>query len=574
MAYAAEGLSARDWLWSSSGTLSQTVTGLVIVLLLAPLATGQTRLFSYDGEMDGLGYGFGLAALGDIDQDGTEDYGVSAPFISPRMDVYSGRSGVRIYSLSGSSGGCFGMSQTSLGDITGDGVPDFAVGAPRESTSQASTAGTVYVYDGSDASLLLFLEGDISGGRFGLSIANAGDVDGDGINDLIVGSPWDNTIDFEQGSVDVYSGAGGALIHHIDGDTSYGWFGWDVASAGDLNGDGRSEFMAGAPRRWYGGASVTAGEVWVLDGATGGIFRTYVGNHGNDFFGTSIAWLPDVDGDGIPEHVIGQPRFTDGTFEKGRLVVYSGDSGGLMSATIGLENSRYGTSVASIGDFDGDGESDLLVGACYCQNTGPSWAGNGYATILTPSTGAVLGQVSGSSGAAFSYTVAGLEDINGDSVPDFVVGNHWDFTTGPKAGSGFVYSGKTLNLTMDEYQVSRSAGGTQQLSIDLSLGFAGEIYVVVGSLSGYAPGFTVDNIAIPINFDWYTSLSLTFANSLWFVNSIDFLDAFGDASPSLSFSANLLPLSAVGMLFDHTAVIVQGSTVVAATNHVPLTIMP
>jgi len=450
------------------------------------------------------------------------------------------------------------MCLASLGDVTGDGVPEFIVSAPREVSAKLGIVGRVYVFDGSDASTLFEFEGDITKDRFGWSVGTAGDVDGDGVNDIIVGSPWDDTFTFEHGSVDVYSGADGALIHHVDGDTTFGWFGADVASAGDLNGDGRDEFMVGAPRRWYGGGAVSAGEVWVLDGLTGAL----------------IALLPDVDGDGFPEHIIGQPRFMNGALETGRVAVYSGADGGLISSSLGIEHSRHGTSVAAMYDFNGDGQADVLAGACFCQNTGPSWSGDGYASVIDAVTGNVLGQASGASGSAFSFNVAGLDDINGDGVPDFAVGNHWDFATGPKQGSGFVFSGKDLSLSIDEHQVSRSAGGTQQLSIDVSAEFGGAIYAVIGSVSGYAPGFLIDQIRVPINFDWYTSLSLQEANNLWFVNSIDFLDANGDASASLSFVPGMLPMSATGMLFDHTAVIVQGSTVVAATNHVPLTVIP
>ncbi len=270
----------------------------------------------------------------------------------------------------------FGTGIAGLGDQNGDGVPDFAVGVPG--------ADRVDVFSGKDRTLIRSLhdpEG-LTGLQFGYAVVGIGDVNGDGVEDIAVGAPGpfgfvplpcDPTAPAcappEWGRVFVFSGATGALIRKIVPASEYFAFGYSLAALGDLNGDGVPDLAVGAPEflsnRW--------GEVYAFSGATGGqlwVFREppYPVKQAIASLGQFIAPLGDVNGDGRRDLLVAAPFHDNtgaGTLLGGAVFVLSGASGANIrshQAASPVNNGFFGGALSAIGDQNGDGVEDYLIG--------------------------------------------------------------------------------------------------------------------------------------------------------------------------------------------------------------------
>ena len=160
--------------------------------------------------------------------------------------------------------GLLGISVASAGDVDGDGRADFIIGANAASPGGLSGAGSAYVYSGAIGALLFQKNGVRAGDNLGISVASAGDVDGDGRADFIIGAYLADSIRFSDvGSAYVYSGATGDLLLLKDGAAAGDWLGFSVASAGDVNGDGRADVIIGAFGADLGGL-VNAGSAFIF----------------------------------------------------------------------------------------------------------------------------------------------------------------------------------------------------------------------------------------------------------------------------------------------------------------------
>ncbi len=268
--------------------------------------------------------------------------------------------------------------------------------------------------------------GDDQAGEFGSALANAGDVNGDGRDDIIVGIPMEDASAAitRAGSARVFSGADGSLLHDIDGSAKDDDFGWSVASAGDQDGDGCSEIVVGAFQ--LNGK----GYVRVHDGATGALRFLIAGTSNLERFGHSVAGLGDVNGDGVPDFAAGGPFFDSSSkTDRGRVRVMSGVDASLVyevPGSFGLDN--LGMSLSAIGDVDGDGVTDFVGG------------GTRIAEVYSGKTGTSLARLKGDPNFndGFGWSVAGLGDTDGDGVGDFAVS-----ATQLINGTAYVYSGAT-----------------------------------------------------------------------------------------------------------------------------------
>lgn len=358
-------------------------------------------------------FGACVANLGDLDGDGLSEIAVS--------DVTASSSWVAIFSSANegiirrhdSTQGYqrLGRAVASIGDVDGDGVPDYAIGsdgwdvaAPQPLTD----AGMFMICSGASGATLRTVVGPSANQEMGYSIAAAGDVDGDAVPDLIVGSPG--------GGAWVYA-ATGSLIHSIPAPATDDRFGCAVAGLGDLNNDGRCEFAVGAAQQ-----STTNGYVRVYNGFDKSLRYALTGPGPNSRFGSCIRSIGDLDGDGRLELAVGAPLYYGMTQNQGLVRIFSGFNGGLIRSIEGKDShGQFGTSIDTGADIDGDGHDDLVVGAPNAGNM--QLANAGAARTVSGASGLTLFEVRGTrTSANLGLAVAWVSDLDGDGVGDFVAG--------------------------------------------------------------------------------------------------------------------------------------------------------
>jgi hypothetical protein len=391
----------------------------------------------------------------DFNGDGFADVVVGTIFVN-RVYVYlgspGGLAGAPAATLTGPDGaldtfGTFGGSVASAGDVNGDGYADLVVGA----SGVMSNTGRAYVYLGSagglavtPATTLAGRDGELS--QFGASVASAGDVNGDGYADLVIGAP---NVMSNAGRTYVYLGnANGSAATPatvlIAPDGSLSRFGDSVGSAGDVNGDGYADIAVGA-------AGITNRErAYVYLGSMSGpsvtspTTLTTPDGFGVSF-GCSVANAGDVDGDGYTDLVVGARSVMTGT---GRAYVYRGSASGLVTTPAttltGLESrGAFSSSVATAGDVNGDGYADLGVGApSAMSDTGRAYLYLGGSGGLRTTPATTLTAPDGAN-SEFGRSLAGAGDVNGDGYADFVVGAPGVMTA---TGRAYLYPGSSSAL--------------------------------------------------------------------------------------------------------------------------------
>ncbi|MBI4717255.1 MAG: FG-GAP repeat protein [Planctomycetes bacterium] len=416
---------------------------LVIPILARPLQAQCPLLYLYDGTVQQEYFGTVVAGVGDIDHDGCDDYLISAPGLPipnttyyGRVCVYSGATGAVLRCWDGEGGG-FGVSAAGAGDVDCDSVPDVLVSAHFYS-GPVAFAGRVYVFSGATGQRLWVWDGDRSWGEFGWGVAGPGDLDGDGHADILVGEPGANRISLGYvGRVHAYSGKTGEALWSKVGDYVTDLFGVGVSGAGDFNGDGILDVAAGAPHDKNG-----LPFVYVLSGPTGEVIRR-IDNEGmiSDVFGAALAGLGDVNGDGYDDIVVG-------AYEAGGEYYYSGngqayvfcgpDARRLWTWEGELGTSFLGFSVAGPGDVNLDGVPDVLVGA-YGYSGYPAYA-SGKAYVFSGATSEVIFARTGTGYLeGFGESVAGCGDVDADGRPDILIGAKLRPNPGVYAGRAYVF---------------------------------------------------------------------------------------------------------------------------------------
>jgi hypothetical protein len=345
----------------------------------------------------------------------------------------SGQDVIYTFPGGGSAGVGLGHVVRPAGDVDGDGVVDVIAGYRTGSSAAGSGTGTARVWSGADGSILWTFVGTGPQQLFGRSAAGAGDVDGDGRADLIVGAAGADVAGQDVGFARVYSGADGALLHAIVGPFALARFGTSVTGLGDIDGDGRGDFaISGQPSA---GTSQPAGFVRVYSGASGALIRQHVGASAQSRLGCAIADAGDVDGDGVHDLAAGDWRDATGGTAAGALRVFSGATGAELLSVFGtLVNGNLGSSVAGAGDIDGDGRADVIAGA--------PLGGTGYARVWSGATGALLFTFTGDTvNDQFGIAVAGVGDVDGDGRDDVALGASADDDGGTNSGSARIHSG-------------------------------------------------------------------------------------------------------------------------------------
>ena len=373
----------------------------------------------------------------------------------------------------------FGWSTANIGDLDNDGVTDLAVGAFRQDSSDFDDGGVWILFMNADGTVKDHARiGTGLGGFgpvldasdwFGWAVAGLGDLDNDGNEDIAVSAIQDDDDDLDSGAVYiVYLNANGSVkgtakinglaIGGFPGFLSFtSWFGSSIANLGDLDGDGVTDIAVGSHGDSENGDF--QGAVWILFLNTNGTVKDHQKINGSqggftglledgDEFGWSAAAIGDLDGDGITELAVGADLDDDGGFDYGAVYILflnadgtvashqkiSADEGNLVDIEFD-DRDRFGRSVAALGDFDGDGVEDLAVGA-YSDDDGAENAGAVYVLFLdTDGTVKDRTKISLLSGNfpggldendEFGCSVAFLGDLDGDGVGDIAVGANKD----------------------------------------------------------------------------------------------------------------------------------------------------
>jgi hypothetical protein len=324
-------------------------------------------------EVDNQQLGTNFAAVGDIDGDGTADLAISDPGYrangttlgSGVVFIVSGADGshLRTYTPQAAAASqFFGIALAAL-DANGDGVTDLAVGAPGYAGTTGFGTGTVRIYSGTDGSLVSVSTG-IPGSQFGGALANAGDQNGDGADDLYVGA---SAVAGNRGAVYVRSGADGSLLRTIDSDVGFSSFGTALATIGDIDGDGRADLAVGA----YGfrSGSIPVGRVTTYRSSDGAVGSTLLGTSTVIRLGYTLAPAADANGDGIADLMVGS--YSGG----GAYLVSGADLSTIRDLSITGLASNQPVNVGGSLDFDGDETPDYLVGSPGLNPLTPTPAG-------------------------------------------------------------------------------------------------------------------------------------------------------------------------------------------------------
>ncbi|MCG8347579.1 MAG: hypothetical protein MI924_07335 [Chloroflexales bacterium] len=374
-------------------------------------------IHTLNGEAPNAADSFGWvgASIGDLDQDGANEFIISAPTYSAtvanqgRVYLYSGRTGAALHTITGEAGGQLGYSVVAAGDINKDNVPDYIVSSP----GGAGVLGRVQVYSGADNSELYNLSSNP--GFFGADIDGGTDVNGDTYPDIIVGAQFETTTLTRTGRVYLYSGQNGGVLWTRDGLNEGDLLGAGVGFVDDVNADSVPDIVAAA-----NGADSGNGRAYVLSGSDGVIIHTLAPTEpfsNTNAFGRFFALgAGDINNDGTSDIFIGDYATLNGN---GRVYLYSGVDGSLLRV---IEAEAPGDGLGpgrGIGDVNSDGFGDLII-ASYTFGGAASSGGKAY--IYSGADGNILNSITSKVANLFlGVDALSLGDVNGDGAPDYLV---------------------------------------------------------------------------------------------------------------------------------------------------------
>ena len=463
------------------------------------------RTAKMDSSPDGLSlsggdlFGSSVAGVGDIDGDGIPDIAVGAEgddaggadrgalhVVFLDSDGTAKRTAEIDSSTPGgprlADGDSFGASAAALGDLDADGVPDVAAGAPGDDAGGAGRGALHVVFLNPDGTAKRTAEINSTtangprladGDGLGSSAAGIGDIDGDGTQDMAAGAPNAGSAgDVHVIRLDAIAGRGNGLAEAVEkaanststllSPSSGDQFGRAAANVGDLNGDGFAELAVGAP--YDGGGGADRGAVSVLFMKLDGTVRKLAKIDSttangpsladNDEFGFSAAGVGDLDRDGVPDMAVGARGDDAGGPDRGAVHVLFLNSDGTVKGTAEInstttngpslaDDDAFGSSVAGIGDLDGDGVGDIAVGA---PEDDDGHRNRGAVHVLFMNSDGTVKRTAEINSTTpngpslanndnFGFSAAGLGDLDGDGVPDVAAGAWGDDAGGGQRGA-------------------------------------------------------------------------------------------------------------------------------------------
>ncbi|MFK5956650.1 MAG: integrin alpha [Planctomycetota bacterium] len=492
-----------------------TLRFIALIALMSPVHAqtvggGFELQFELNGSFaaETAGLGGAISKVGDINGDGVNDIIVGAPLSSPgglfqagAVVVYSGADGTVLYHFIGAEAfDHFGGSVSGLGDINQDGFDEILVGASDANPSGLLRAGSCYIYSGQDGSLLRQWTGEGESDAFGSAVSHAGDLNADGYPDILVGAPSANPNGVvDAGSAYCYSGQNGVLLFQWNGAVSQDFLGSSVSFAGNLNGDLIPDVLIGA----YGATSPNVsspGGAFAFSGASGVEIYRWYGEAYADQMGWSVSGGYDLNNDGFDDCIVGAPGANIGfIYNFGSVFVYSGQDGSLLYRWDGdNEGDFLGASVSGVKDVNGDGMDDIIMGA---QSVGNIHRFHiGYAHLRSGRNGALIQKWKGlTSTDAFGLVVADAGDLDTDGFSDIAIASPasvWSGQFGP--GSVRLY---TINPYLKANTETLSDSSSALISLSLSFPKSAAFYDYQILLSAANTGPTSLGIQIPLGLD-------------------------------------------------------------------------
>lgn len=369
-------------------------SGAVYVYYGNALGIDTTADIAFFGDQYDCRLGQAVAINGDINNDGYDDLVYSASdYITPLGDVsgrvfihYGGPSGVSAtpslmldaYQIHSQ----FGYKLNYAGDVNGDGFTDLAIAASAYDNGNTDE-GRVYVYHGSALGLnvtpIITYESNTTLGYMGFTLESAGDVNGDGYDDLMMTARGIDAGEFDEGRVYIYHGSSLGLSATpaitFDGNITYGGFGDALAGAGDLNNDGFDDILISQGA--YSGAFEYEGRVFIYYGSAAGITpiggSVIFGNKTGTSCGSAISYIGNYNGDIYDDVLISSIAYSNGEYLEGRSAVYLGSASGILSepaATFEINQIHvyFGNNSCRLGDINYDGFDDIAISASSYDN--------------------------------------------------------------------------------------------------------------------------------------------------------------------------------------------------------------
>jgi hypothetical protein len=469
-------LPARFGLVAGGLEIAVATAGAEYPILIDPLVTSVH--WTAESNQDGAMFGHSVSTAGDVNDDGYADVIVGA-YLYDNGQTDEGAAFVYHGSAKGLSrtpnwiaesnqdGAMFGRSVSTAGDVNGDGYADVIVGA-----------SATFVYHGSATGLSP--TPNWTAASFSNSVSTAGDVNGDGYADVIVGVEGFTNGQIAEGAAFIYHGSASGLSHTpnwtAESNQDMAFFGCSVSTAGDVNGDGYSDVIVGAPGInavfvYHGSATgLSAAHNWTAELYQGGISFN---------LSYSVSTAGDVNGDGYADVIVGAPGYDRDMKDYGRrgaAFVYHGSATGLSPTPNWTAKSdrvyyEFGYSVSTAGDVNGDGFADVIVGAPlisppqdpYYKSAALVYHGSSSGLSPTPNWKAVFYEDQSNFGS--SVSTAG--DIDGDGCAEFIIGNPWYDNGQTDEGRAVVYdSSPPVVKDGSFYLLPNTSGGGAVIYLD------------------------------------------------------------------------------------------------------------